>query len=179
MTFTYETLPTDAKTAIRKMKAELRQQIGDVQQVFDKLSAKIEARVAEIDALKGQGLPVWPEVPYSDIAAGTVSEATRNEIKRRGCAVIKGHFPANRHWHGIAQCLTILMPIILMMFIKVPATASLDRWRHLVLKSTLFTGRRHKCRRDKVTIWRRCNLSLTACGSLKATAGSGLIPILA
>ncbi|MBE6432390.1 MAG: DUF1479 domain-containing protein, partial [Escherichia coli] len=67
MTFTYETLPTDAKTAIRKMKAELRQQIGDLQQVFDKLSAKIEARVAEIDALKGQGLPVWPEVPYSDV----------------------------------------------------------------------------------------------------------------
>ena len=93
MTFTYETLPTDAKTAIREMKAELRKQIGDVQQVFDKLSAKIEARVAEIDALKAQGLPVWPEVPYSDIAAGTVSEATRNEIKRRGCAVIKGHFP--------------------------------------------------------------------------------------
>ncbi|WP_000144775.1 YbiU family protein, partial [Escherichia sp. TW10509] len=93
MTFTYETLPTDAKTAIRKMKAELRQQIGDLQQVFDKLSAKIEARVAEIDALKGQGLPVWPEVPYSDVAAGTVSETTRNEIKRRGCAVIKGHFP--------------------------------------------------------------------------------------
>lgn len=48
MTFTYETLPTDAKSAIREMKAELRQQIGDVQQVFDKLSAKIEARVAEI-----------------------------------------------------------------------------------------------------------------------------------
>ncbi|EFC1525053.1 DUF1479 domain-containing protein [Escherichia ruysiae] len=93
MTFTHETLPTDAKTAIREMKAELRQQIGDVQQVFDKLSAKIEARVAEIDALKAQGLPVWPEVPYGDIAAGTVSEATRNEIKRRGCAVIKGHFP--------------------------------------------------------------------------------------
>lgn len=93
MTFTYETLPTDAKSAIREMKAELRQQIGDVQQVFDKLSAKIEARVAEIDALKGQGLPVWPEVPYSDVAAGTVSEATRNEIKRRGCAVIKDHFP--------------------------------------------------------------------------------------
>lgn len=93
MTFTYETLPTDAKTAIREMKAKLRQQIGDVQQVFEKLSAKIEARVAEIDALKAQGLPVWPEVPYSDIAAGTVSEATRNEIKRRGCAVIKGNFP--------------------------------------------------------------------------------------
>ena len=93
MTFTCETLPTDTKAAIRKMKAELRQQIGDVQHVFDKLSAKIEARVAEIDALKAQGLPVWPEISYRDIAAGTVNNVTRNEIKRRGCAVIKGHFP--------------------------------------------------------------------------------------
>lgn len=93
MTFSCETLPTDAKAAIREMKAALREQLSDVQQVFDTLSAKIETRVAEIDALKAQGLPVWPEVSYSDIAAGTVSDATRNEIKRRGCAVIKGHFP--------------------------------------------------------------------------------------
>ena len=93
MTFSCEMLPTDAKAAIREMKAALREQLSDVQQVFDTLSAKIETRVAEIDALKAQGLPVWPEVSYSDIAAGTVSDATRNEIKRRGCAVIKGHFP--------------------------------------------------------------------------------------
>lgn len=92
-TFTYETLPDDPESAIRQMKAALRAQFGDVQQVFDKLSASIEARVAEIDALKAQGRPVWPEIPFADIAAGSVSEATRSEIKRRGCAVIKGHFP--------------------------------------------------------------------------------------
>lgn len=92
-TFTYETLPDDPESAIRQMKAALRAQLGDVQQVFDKLSASIEARVAEIDALKAQGRPVWPEIPFADIAAGSVSEATRSEIKRRGCAVIKGHFP--------------------------------------------------------------------------------------
>lgn len=92
-TFTYETLPDDPESAIRQMKAALRAQLGDVQQVFDKLSASIEARVAEIDALKAQGRPVWPEISFADIAAGSVSEATRSEIKRRGCAVIKGHFP--------------------------------------------------------------------------------------
>lgn len=33
MTFSCETLPTDAKAAIREMKAALREQLGDVQQV--------------------------------------------------------------------------------------------------------------------------------------------------
>ncbi|MCV5713852.1 DUF1479 domain-containing protein, partial [Escherichia coli] len=48
MTFSCEMLPTDAKAAIREMKAALREQLSDVQQVFDTLSAKIETRVAEI-----------------------------------------------------------------------------------------------------------------------------------
>ena len=47
ITFTHETLPADPKAAIRQMKQTLRAQIGDVQAVFDRLSATIEARVAE------------------------------------------------------------------------------------------------------------------------------------
>ncbi len=94
MTFSCEMLPTDAKAAIREMKSCAAGNSSVMcNRFFDTLSAKIETRVAEIDALKAQGLPVWSEVSYSDIAAGTVSDATRNEIKRRGCAVIKGHFP--------------------------------------------------------------------------------------
>ena len=57
---THETLPADHKAAIRQMKQALRAQIGDVQAVFDRLSATIEARVAQINALKAQGQPVWP-----------------------------------------------------------------------------------------------------------------------
>ena len=37
---------------------------------FDRLSTIIEARVAEINALKAQGQPVWPVIPFADIAAG-------------------------------------------------------------------------------------------------------------
>ena len=59
ITFTHETLPADPKAAIRQMKQALRAQIGDVQAVFDRLSATIEARVAQINALKAQGQPVW------------------------------------------------------------------------------------------------------------------------
>lgn len=93
LTFTSETLPADHKAAIRQMKHELRAQIGDVQAVFDRLHAKIADRVAEIAALKKSGDPVWPVIPFADVKNGTLSEAQRAAVKRRGCAVIKGHFP--------------------------------------------------------------------------------------
>ncbi|QOV65439.1 DUF1479 domain-containing protein [Kosakonia pseudosacchari] len=93
MAFTSETLPIDHKASIRQMKQELRAQIGDVQQVFNRLSEQIATRVDDINALKAQGKSVWPQIAYSDIAQGKVSEAQRALIKRRGCAVIKGHFP--------------------------------------------------------------------------------------
>lgn len=93
LTFTSTTLPADHKAAIRLMKQTLRRQIGDVQAVFDKLSTRIESRLAEIDALKAKGATVWPEIDYRELAQGKVSEAQREAIKRRGCAVIKGHFP--------------------------------------------------------------------------------------
>ncbi|MBE3481346.1 DUF1479 domain-containing protein [Enterobacter cloacae complex sp. P14RS] len=93
MTFTSETLPADHKAAIRQLKRELRVQIGDVQAVFDKLSDKIATRVAEINALKNKGESVWPVIPFADVKNGTITDAQREAVKRRGCAVIKGHFP--------------------------------------------------------------------------------------
>ena len=93
MTFTSETLPSDHKAAIRQLKRELRAQIGDVQAVFNKLSDKIATRVAEINALKNKGESVWPEIPFTDVKNGTITDAQREAVKRRGCAVMKGHFP--------------------------------------------------------------------------------------
>ncbi|CAH5569537.1 hypothetical protein AI2983V1_1341 [Enterobacter cloacae] len=92
MTFTSETLPADHKAAIRQLKRELRAQIGDVQAVFNKLSDKIATRVAEINALKNKGETVWPVIPFADVKNGTLTDAQREAVKRRGCAVIKGHF---------------------------------------------------------------------------------------
>ncbi len=93
MTFAHETLPADHKTAIRQMKQALRAQIGDVQQLFDQLSARISERVEEIKAIKARGESVWPQLNYADLANERVTEAQRALIKRRGCVVIKGHFP--------------------------------------------------------------------------------------
>jgi hypothetical protein len=92
MTFTSETLPADHKAAIRQMKRELRAQIGDVQAVFDKLSDKIATRVAEINALKQRRIRLAGD-PVCDVKNGTITDAQREAVKRRGCAVIKGHFP--------------------------------------------------------------------------------------
>ncbi|CAM3358740.1 hypothetical protein SB6411_00280 [Klebsiella spallanzanii] len=96
VTHTCETLPTDHKAAIRQIKQELRAQIGDVQAVFDRLTARITAHLEEIDALKANSQDVWPVIPFSDIAQGQVTDAQREAIKRRGCAVIKGHFTRER-----------------------------------------------------------------------------------
>ncbi len=91
-----ETLPADHNAAIRQLKQELRAQIGDVQTVFNQLSERIAARVAEINALKARGEPVWPVLPFADIQNGTLSNEQREAVKRRGCAVIKGHFPREK-----------------------------------------------------------------------------------
>ena len=93
VTYASETLPADHKAAIRQLKQELRAQIGDVRAVFDQLSERIAARVAEINALKANGDPVWPIIPFEDLENGRITEDQREAIKRRGCAVIKGHFP--------------------------------------------------------------------------------------
>lgn len=92
-TFTCETLPADHKAAIREMKRALRARLGDVNALFRRLSQRIEERLAEIERLKASGDPVWPVLDYRDVAAGCVPESVRELIKRRGCAVIKGHFP--------------------------------------------------------------------------------------
>lgn len=106
MTFTSETLPADHKAAIRQMKRALRAQIGDLQAVFDRLSDKIAARVAEINALKNKGESVWPIIPFTDVKNGTITAEQREAVKRRGCAVIKSHFPREQALHGINRCST-------------------------------------------------------------------------
>lgn len=93
ITWASETLPADHKAAIRELKRALRAEIGDVQTVFNALSERIAAKVAEINALKASGDAVWPTIPFEDLKNGRISDEQRAAIKNRGCAVIKGHFP--------------------------------------------------------------------------------------
>lgn len=52
------------------------------------------ARAADaIQTNQAAGRPVIPEVPFADIAAGTVTGETRNAIRRTGCAIVRGVYP--------------------------------------------------------------------------------------
>jgi hypothetical protein len=92
----WETTPPDLGEAIRQTKAAIRDRIAasgrTVQEVFAAVEARVEERVAEIEAAKRRGENVWPVVEYADIAAGTVSDEAREQLHRRGCIVVRGTF---------------------------------------------------------------------------------------
>jgi Protein of unknown function (DUF1479) len=89
--------PADLTAAIREIKAALRARIAasgrSVEEVFAVIEERVAAQVAEITTAKDRGDPVWPVLDYADIAAGTLSPGALEQLHRRGCAVIRGHFP--------------------------------------------------------------------------------------
>ena len=93
----WQTTPDDLAAATREVKAALKARIAasgrTVEEVFAHVEALITERVEEIEAELAAGRSAWPEVDYADIAAGTVPAETMALIQRRGCAVVRGHFP--------------------------------------------------------------------------------------
>ncbi|MFC4695436.1 MULTISPECIES: DUF1479 domain-containing protein [Geodermatophilus] len=93
----WETPPEDLKAAIREIKPALRARIAasgrTVEEVFAVVEARIAAAVAEIEAAKARGEQIWPVLDYADIEAGTVSADELATLRRRGCLVVRGHFP--------------------------------------------------------------------------------------
>ncbi|HEY4630583.1 MAG TPA: DUF1479 domain-containing protein [Blastococcus sp.] len=93
----WETTPADLKAAIRKIKPALRARIAGsgrtVEEVFAVVEARVAAAVAEIQAAKARGDEIWPVLDYADIEAGTVSAEQLATLRRRGCLIVRGHFP--------------------------------------------------------------------------------------
>ena len=93
----WETTPADLKAAVREAKAALRARIAasgrTVEKVFAVIEARVRTRVEEIAAAKARGEAVWPVIDYADIAAGTVPAGELAKLRRRGCLVVRGHFP--------------------------------------------------------------------------------------
>jgi hypothetical protein len=93
----WESTPADLTAAIRQVKAALRQRIGasgrSVEEVFAVIEGLVRARVDEITAAKARGETVWPVIDYADIAAGTVPDDELTKLRRRGCLLVRGHFP--------------------------------------------------------------------------------------
>ncbi|HEX5782599.1 MAG TPA: YbiU family protein, partial [Solirubrobacteraceae bacterium] len=92
----WETTPEDLTAATREIKAAIRARIEasgrTVEETFAVIEARIAERVEEIEAAKARGEQIWPVIDYADIEAGTVSQEQVDHLKRRGCAVIRGHF---------------------------------------------------------------------------------------
>ncbi|HEY5820902.1 MAG TPA: DUF1479 domain-containing protein [Propionibacteriaceae bacterium] len=92
----WETIPADIPAATREIKQALRARIAasgrTVADVVAEIETFIAAEVADINAVKARGDEVWPVIDYADVAAGTVSAETLALVKRRGCAVVRGHF---------------------------------------------------------------------------------------
>ncbi|GAA3633657.1 DUF1479 domain-containing protein [Microlunatus ginsengisoli] len=92
----WETIPDDIPAAIAEIKAAIRARIEQsgrtVEDVLAEIESYLEAEIADIEAAKARGEEVWPVIDYADIEAGTVSAETLALVKRRGCAVVRGHF---------------------------------------------------------------------------------------
>ena len=96
----WEQTPADLPTAIKEIKVALRNRIAasgrTVEEVVAVLQGRLAAEVAEIEGRRDRGEPVWPVIDYADIAAGTVSPQARDQLRRRGCVVVRGQFGHDR-----------------------------------------------------------------------------------
>ncbi|MGO1975219.1 MAG: YbiU family protein [Propionibacteriaceae bacterium] len=96
MTTTTNEAPADIPAAIRATKAKLRAQVGDVAAALAEAEQSMAAEVETIVAARAAGEEIWPVINFSAVQAGTVSDADRAAVRRRGCAVIKNTFGRER-----------------------------------------------------------------------------------
>jgi hypothetical protein len=93
----WETIPSDLPAAISAVKKALRTRIEasgrSVEEVFDVVEARVRESVADIRAARSRGETIWPVLDFADIAADAVAEDQLAALRRRGCLVVRGHFP--------------------------------------------------------------------------------------
>ena len=89
--------PADVSAAIGLIKSALRESIESsgrsVAQVFAVVEQLVADRAAEIQQANQDCGTAWPVLNYVDIASGAISQADLDLVRRRGCLVIRGHFP--------------------------------------------------------------------------------------
>jgi len=86
---------SDVPAAIVRVKAELRKRVPDLEDRFRTLTAQLEREVTAV-LQEGRNGGAVPELHYRDVAAGHVAGPVADRIRRRGCAVVRGVFPASR-----------------------------------------------------------------------------------
>lgn len=81
---------------IRDKKRRTRDQIGDVQKVLAEVEADLGAEADEIASRRARGESIIPELDFEAVRAGTVSDAAKADIRRRGTTVIRNVFPRSQ-----------------------------------------------------------------------------------
>ncbi len=77
------------KQAVIDAKAALLAQMPDC---AARMAQMDEWLTDEVAAVKAEGADAVPNISYHDLSSGTISEAQKNRIRRRGCVVIRGVF---------------------------------------------------------------------------------------
>ena len=77
--------------AFKKKMAPRREAL---KRAFDDVRNHVARAAEKVRADNDAGRPTVPELAYRDIKDGKVSDATRAAIRRTGCAVVRGVFPA-------------------------------------------------------------------------------------
>lgn len=88
-------MDTQTKAYIADAKTHLRG-LSDVAAAFSDIRSAMLREVDAIQTATAQGKPVIPEVAYDSISEDTVSDATRDAIRHRGCAIVRGVFDPAR-----------------------------------------------------------------------------------
>src|SRR5689334_921041 len=158
----WEQTPADLPDAIRQTKAALRARIAasgrTVEEVFAVVQDQIAHEVGEITAARERGEMIWPVIDFADIDAGTVPAGTQDQLRRRGCLVVRGHFDREQalSWdrgivdyvEGNRSSRTTAAPAMTSSAASAPGP-----------RSTPSTGRPPRCRPGRVTGWRGCRRS--------------------
>jgi hypothetical protein len=78
---------------IRDKKRQAKSQIGDVDKVLKAIEADFAAEVEDIASRRARGESIIPELDFSLVREGKVSDATKAQIRKHGAAVVRNVFP--------------------------------------------------------------------------------------
>jgi hypothetical protein len=92
------TAGTDDASAVRERIVTFKSRMAPRREALGRAFGEVRGHIRRaVDGIRSDlaaGRPVVPELDYSDIRDGRVTDATRRAIRKSGCAIVRGVFPA-------------------------------------------------------------------------------------
>ncbi|HVZ13464.1 MAG TPA: YbiU family protein [Bauldia sp.] len=86
----------DVADDIVAFKRKMRSRHDVLKRAYDDVRGHVMKAADKIRSDSAAGRPTIPEIDFADIRAGKVSDATRDAVRRTGCAVVRNVFPATQ-----------------------------------------------------------------------------------